>query len=332
LPLYSEADALRALKCFSPVDFGARFNIAGNVGGTLALAGHILGAAIVTIDNGARTITFSGDLGRLHDPIMVAPAAISRCDYLVVESTYGDRRHDPADPLIFLGKTIRETARRGGVTVIPSFAVGRAQSLLYYIAELKRKGEIPDVLPVYLNSPMAVDATSLYEKHLREHRLSRQQCAKMRHAAVIVNSVEESMALNERRGPMVIVAASGMATGGRVLHHLKAFASDPRNTILFAGFQAGGTRGAAMVAGVDAIKIHGQYVPVRAHVTQIDNLSAHADADEILTWLGHFDIPPKCTYIVHGEPAAADGLRKRIEGELRWNCRIPDYLEQVELP
>ena len=163
--------------------------------------------------------------------------------------------------------------------------MGRAQSLLYYIAELKRKGEIPAVLPVYLNSPMAVDATALYEKHLHEHRLSRQECETMRRAAKIVNSVEESIALNERRGPMVIVAASGMATGGRVLHHLKAFASDPRNTILFSGFQAGGTRGAAMIAGVDAIKIHGQYVPVRAQVVQIDNLSAHADADEILTWL-----------------------------------------------
>lgn len=332
LPLYSEADALRALKFFSPVDFGTRFAIAGKLHGTLALAGHILGAAIVSIDDGATTITFSGDLGRPHDPIMVAPAAIAHCDYLVVESTYGDRRHDPADPLIFLGKTIRDTARRGGVTIIPSFAVGRAQSLLYYIAELKREGSIPDVLPVYLNSPMATDATSLYEKHLHEHRLSRHACEQMRSAASIVNSVEESIALNERHGPMVIIAASGMATGGRVLHHLKAFAADPRNTILFAGFQAGGTRGASMIAGVDAIKIHGQYVPLRAHVTQIDNLSAHADADEILAWLGHVDAPPKCTYIVHGEPAASDGLRKRIEGELHWNCRVPDYLEQVELP
>lgn len=331
LPLYSEADALRALTCFAPVKFGVHFTMAGSLGGTMALAGHILGAAIVTIDDGAKTITFSGDLGRLHDPIMVAPATIAQCDYLVVESTYGDRRHDPADPLILLGTTIRETARRGGVTIIPSFAVGRAQSLLYYIAALKRQGEIPSVMPVYLNSPMAVDATALYEKHLHEHRLSRQECETLRRAARIVNSVEESIALNQRRGPMLIVAASGMATGGRVLHHLKAFAADPRNTVLFSGFQAGGTRGAAMIAGADAIKIHGEYVPVRAQVVQIDNLSAHADADEILTWLRHFDVPPTCTFIVHGEPAAADGLRKRIEGELRWSCRVPDYLEQVEL-
>ena len=332
LPLYSEADALRALKFFAPVDLGKRFAIADKLHGTLALAGHILGAAIVTIDDGRTSVTFSGDLGRPHDPIMVAPTSIAHCDYLVVESTYGDRRHDPADPLIFLGKTIRDTARRGGVTIIPSFAVGRAQSLLYYISELKRAGSIPELLPVYLNSPMATDATSLYAKHLHEHRLSRHACEQMRSAAKIVNSVEESIALNERRGPMVIIAASGMATGGRVLHHLKAFAPDPRNTILFAGFQAGGTRGASMIAGIDAIKIHGQYVPLRAQVTQIDNLSAHADAAEILAWLGHFDEPPKCTYIVHGEPAASDGLRKKIEGELRWNCRVPDYLEQVELP
>ncbi|WLI90712.1 MBL fold metallo-hydrolase [Massilia sp. R2A-15] len=332
LPLYSEADALRALKLFAPVEFGKRFKIAGDLSGTMALAGHILGAAIVTIGDGPRTITFSGDLGRLHDPIMVAPAPMAPSDYLVVESTYGDKHHDPTDPAILLAKVIRETARRAGVTIIPSFAVGRAQSLLHYIAELKRKGEIPAVLPVYLNSPMAVDATALYERHLKEHRLSRAQCEQMHHAATIVNSVEESIALNERRGPMVIISASGMATGGRVLHHLKAFASDPRNTILFAGFQAGGTRGAAMVAGVDAIKIHGAYVPVRAQVAQIDNLSAHADADEILTWLGHAEAPPKRTFIVHGEPAAADALRKRIEEELHWNCEVPEYLEQVELP
>jgi metallo-beta-lactamase family protein len=331
LPLYSEADALRALKFFSPVAFGAAFEICGKLRGQLALGGHILGAAIVTVSDGSRSVTFSGDLGRLNDAIMVEPSHVPDSDYLVLESTYGDRAHDPADPGVLLGKTIRETAARGGVTIIPAFAVGRAQSILYAIHQLKQKGEIPTGLPVYLNSPMATDATALYQKHLGLHRLDHRQCEAMRHVAHIVNSVEESIALNQRQIPMVIISASGMATGGRVLHHLKAFAGDRRNTVLFAGFQAGGTRGAAMLAGVAELKIYGEYVPLRAMVRHIDNLSAHADADEIVRWLGHFGRPPKRTFITHGEPAAADALRHRIGEELGWNCRVPDYLEWQEL-
>jgi metallo-beta-lactamase family protein len=331
LPLYSEADAVRSLAYLAPVKFGERINIDDAFNVKLALAGHILGAAIVSVKSGDTTITFSGDLGRMEDPVMVPPAPVEKTDYLVVESTYGDRVHDPASPTILLGKTIRETAARGGVTIIPSFAVGRAQSLLYYIHLLKQSGEIPGALPIYLNSPMAVDATQIYRKHRHDHRLTHEQCEAMCHTAKIINSVEESIALNQRQVPMVIIAASGMATGGRVLHHLKAFAPDPRNTILFAGFQAGGTRGAAMIAGVDAIKIHGEYVPIRARVAQIDNLSAHADANEIMSWLAHFKVPPKRTFITHGEPPAADALRRRIQETLHWDCRVPEYLESVEL-
>lgn len=331
LPLYTEADAKHSLKYFSPVKFGKRFEPGSGLSVEMARAGHILGAAIVTLSDGRTTVTFSGDLGRSNDPIMVAPALVEKTDYLVVESTYGNRVHDGADPVAILGKTIRETAHRGGVVVIPSFAVGRAQTLLYYIHLLKQSGAIPAVLPVYLNSPMAVNATAIYHKHREDHRLSPAECDAMCRAATIVNSVEESIALNRRRVPMVIIAASGMATGGRVLHHLKAFAPDPRNTILFAGFQAGGTRGASMIAGADAIKIHGEYVPLRAQVAQIASLSAHADSVEILEWLSAFKSPPKRTFIVHGEPDAADTLRKRIEEELRWQCEVPDYLQRVEL-
>ena len=331
LPLYTEEDAVRALEFFAPATFGTRLDIGGGLSATLVLAGHILGAAIVSIGDGNTTITFSGDLGRPNDLIMRPPEIIEKTDYLVVESTYGDRHHDPADPMILLGKTIRETAARGGVTIIPSFAVGRAQILLYYMYLLKEAGQIPASLPIYLNSPMAVDATEIYRKHRSDHRLSHQECEAMCRAAKIVNTAEDSIALNLRRMPMVIIAASGMATGGRVLHHLKAFAPDPRNTILFSGFQAGGTRGASMIAGAESIKIHGAYVPVRARVAQIDNLSAHADADEILAWLGHFVAPPRQTFITHGESAAADELRKRIEGKLHWNCRVPEYFESVDL-
>lgn len=331
LPLYSEADAVRSLQFFAPVKFGSKFEVCHGLSAELMLAGHILGAAIVSIRSKNTTITFSGDLGRPNDLVMGPPTFITNTDYLVVESTYGDRRHDTADPTVLLGKVIRETAARGGVTLIPSFAVGRAQSLMYYIHLLKKAGDIPELLPVYLNSPMAVDATGIYHKHRRDYRLSHEQCEAMCSAAKIVTSVEESIALNEKRMPMVIIAASGMATGGRVLHHLKAFAPDPRNTILFAGFQAGGTRGAAMIAGAEAIKIHGEYVPLRAQVMQLDNLSAHADADETLSWLSHISKPPKMTFVTHGEPPAADALRHRIEEKFHWQCRVPEYFESVEL-
>ena len=332
LPLYSEADAIRSLKFFSPVEFGSSFKVCDELTAEMQHAGHILGAAIVSIRSDTSKITFSGDLGRPNDPIMMPPEFVEHTDYLVVESTYGNRLHDTSDPLLMLGKTINDTANRGGVTIIPSFALGRAQELMYYIHLLKKSGAIPAILPVYLNSPMAVDATHIYNKHRRDHRLTNEQCEAMCHAAKIVNSVEESIALNQKTMPMVIIAASGMATGGRVLHHLKAFAPDPRNTILFAGFQAGGTRGASMIAGVDAIKIHGEYVPLRAEVKQIDNLSAHADRGEIIGWLSHFSAPPKQMFITHGEPDAADALRKSIEETLHWPCRVPDYLEEVELP
>lgn len=331
LPLYSEADAVRALRHFHPLAFGTWFTPAAGIQCMLSPAGHILGAAIVTVRADGKTMVFSGDLGRSNDPITVAPALIDETDFLVIESTYGDKVHDPADPLIMLGKTVRETAARGGVTVIPAFAVGRAQALLYDLHRLKERGEIPARLPIYLNSPMAADTTALYRKHRREHRLGYDECSALRQAAHFVNSVAESIELNQRQVPMVIVAASGMATGGRVLHHLKAFAPDPRNTILFAGFQAAGTRGAAMLAGVDAIKIHGQYVPLRAQVAQISNLSAHADSDELMAWLRHFRRAPQRTFITHGEPEAAAALRSRIENELGWSCTVPAYLDEVAL-
>lgn len=331
LPLYTEEDAEHALKFFTPVSFGKQFAVGGGLNAALMRAGHILGAAMVSLTDGATTLTFSGDLGRPNDPIMLPPSLVGRTDYLVVESTYGNRRHDPADPLILLGKIINETTNRGGIVVIPSFAVGRAQTMLYYMHLLKVSGAIPSVLPIYLNSPMARDATLIYHAHENDQRLNHAQCEAMCRAARIVNSMEESIALNQQHMPMVIIAASGMATGGRVLHHLKAFAPDPRNTILFAGFQAGGTRGAAMVAGAESIKIHGEYVPLRAQVAQLDNLSAHADGDEIVAWLSGFTAPPKQTFITHGEPDAADTLRRRIEETLKWPCRVPGYCDSFEL-
>jgi len=262
--------------------------------------------------------------------LMKPPVQIRQADYLVLESTYGDRRHDPADPKIKLAEIINRTARRHGVVLVPVFAVGRAQELMYYIHQLKAEGAIPDI-PVYLNSPMAVDATEVFYKHRSEHKLNKAQCEALCRTAIMVNDVETSKRLNEKSGPMIILAASGMATGGRVVHHLKAFAPGERNTILFAGFQAAGTRGAAMLDGAESIKIHGEYYPVRADVEFLSNLSAHADYEEILDWLKGFDSPPKCTFITHGEPVAADMMRLRVAERMQWKTVVPDYLQTVNL-
>jgi metallo-beta-lactamase family protein len=331
MPLYTQQDAEACLEHFSPVDVDHDFPVGKVLRAHLRPAGHILGACTVTLTDGLRTVAFSGDLGRLHDPIMRPPVPIAAADYLVVESTYGDRSHEAGDPMAKLGDVIRRTVARRGIVLIPSFAVGRAQSLLYAIHRLKASGAVPARLPVYLNSPMAVDATALYRKHHKDHSLTATECAEMCQAAHIVTGVEESKALNLRSGPMVIIAASGMATGGRVVHHLKAFAPDPRNTILFSGFQAGGTRGARIVAGAPAVKIHGEYIPVRAEVSLLDAFSAHADCAEILDWLRHFKSAPRHTFITHGEPAASDALRVRIEEQLGWECHVPEHLESVEL-
>ncbi|HUK56335.1 MAG TPA: MBL fold metallo-hydrolase [Nitrospiria bacterium] len=329
-PLYTQQDALRSLRQFAILDFDRDLDLGGGLTVKLMPAGHILGSAFVFLKNNETSVLFSGDLGRPHDLIMKPPTPVHKADYLVVESTYGNRRHDPEDPKAALAKVIRRTAERGGVLLIPSFAVGRTQSVLYCIHLLKSERAVPDI-PVYLNSPMAIEATDVYLRDAGEHRLTPSECKAMCGAAHFIGSVEESKRLNGFPPPMIVISASGMATGGRVLHHIKAFAPDPRNTILFVGFQAGGTRGEAMVHGAASVKIHGEYVPVRAEVVAIEGLSAHADGAEIMDWLGRFDAPPRETFITHGEPPAADALRHRIEEERGWRCRVPDYLERAAL-
>ena len=330
LPLYTREDAERCLKLFRPLPYRKPWQPVAGLSATLANSGHMPGSSFVHLDEGKRSILFSGDIGRAKDLVLRPPATMDGADYLVVESTYGDRLHANVDPILKLGQIINRTAQRGGVVVIPAFAVGRAQSLLHCIQLLKSQEAIPD-LPVYLNSPMAANAMEVYGEHPEELRLTPAQYRALASTARIVQSPEESQRLNGRRGPMVIIAASGMATGGRVVHHLKAFAPDARNTILFAGFQAGGTRGALIAGGAPRVRIHGQDIPIRAEVATLDDLSAHADAAEILAWLGDFKAAPRKTFITHGEPAAADALRQRIERELRWQCHMPYYLESVDL-
>lgn len=326
-PLYTQLEAEAVLDSFDTLPYGQARALGKGLEMRLDPAGHILGSAIVTLRVGGLSIVFSGDLGRLTSPLMPAPVMIGEADYLVVESTYGGRRHSREDPEALLADIVKRTSARGGTVLVPAFAVGRAQLLLYYLEKLKREERIPD-LPIFLDSPMAIDASDIYCTHRGEHRLTEKECRRACAVARYVRSVEESKSLDTTKVPMVIVSASGMATGGRVLHHLKRFAPDPRSTILFSGYQAGGTRGASMLAGAEQIKIHGSQVPLRAEVKSLDMLSAHADEDEIMTWLRHFRRPPRATFITHGEPDASDALRRRIQDELGWYCVIPEHREE----
>lgn len=330
-PLYTSEDAQRALALFRVVEFDEEFALGDGLRCTLRPAGHLLGAAVVCLRRRKRTLVFSGDLGRPKDAIMRAPVSPESADTLIVESTYGDRRHIFEDSERLIGDVVRKTAADGGTVLIPSFAVGRAQAVMLALHRLRQREEIPD-LPVFLDSPMAIDATEIYRKYRRFHRLSVAETRAMCGGTRLVRTADESKALAGIRMPSVIISASGMATGGRVLHHLKRIAPDPRNHVLFVGFQAGGTRGARLLGGAQEVKIHGQWVPVRAGVSQVDGYSAHADADEVLAWMRRIRGAPSQVYVCHGEAAAADTLRQRIEETLGWPARVPEHLECVEIP
>lgn len=328
LPLFTREDAERALAQLAPAAWEEELH-AGGARIRFGRAGHILGAATVSVTVGDRTVAFSGDLGRPDDPVMWPPAPVRTADYMVVESTYGERSHGDEDPGRALADVVRRTAARGGTVVIPAFAVGRAQAVLHRLHALRAAGDIPDI-PVFLDSPMAADVTELYRRYPDDHRLG-SAAGRMFAEAEITRSVEESKAIDRRRGPMIVLSASGMATGGRVLFHLRRFAGDARNTVALVGHQAAGTRGDALLQGASTVRIHGTDEPVRAEVVAIHGMSAHADADEILAWLREVDAPPRCTWVTHGEPRAADTLRRRIQTELGWEARVPEHGQRVEL-
>ena len=330
LPLYSEIDARRCLKQFETIPFNAEFNPAPGVTTRFVPNGHILGSATVYLSDGRHKIAFSGDIGRPQDAVMRAPTALESCDYLVVESTYGDRRHSSGDPAVMLTEAIRTAVGKGGNVVIPTFAVGRAQSILHLINELMQAGKIPR-LPVYLDSPMAIDATEILCKHQILHRLSVAACQSIREMVTFTRTVDESKAIASVQHPRIILSASGMLTGGRVLHHLKQYLPMQNNVIVFVGYQAAGTRGAAMLAGAETVKIHGEYVPVRARVVNLDGLSAHADCVELADWMSTLQQAPKQTFIVHGEPQAQDSFRLYLQDRLHWHATIPEHGEEVEL-
>ena len=328
-PLYDREDAERSLDLLASRSFGERHSVVDGCTATFRKAGHILGAASIELDWLGTRIVFSGDLGRYDDAIMVPPEPVSKADYLLVESTYGNRLHDTTSPQESLERVIERTVRRGGSIVIPAFAVGRAQALLYHLAQLRAAGRL--VVPVFLDSPMAVNASDILCDHPHETRLTGAQCREACGVATYTRDVEESKRLDHDTMPKVIISASGMATGGRVLHHLKHYAPDRRNTILLVGFQAGGTRGAALQAGATELKIHGEYVPVRAEVVSLGMFSAHADRDELLRWLRGFEEPPRMTFVTHGEPDASDALRHEIKERRGWPVHVPEHGERVQL-
>ena len=325
LPLYTRKDALACQKLIKAHDFGHSFEPISGWRATFLRAGHILGAASLLLEVAGRRILFSGDLGRTDDLIMNPPERAPAADTVVIESTYGDRTHPKEDVLAELGPALQRLAARGGVAVLPVFAVGRAQEILHAITVLKARGDIPHNLPVFLDSPMAISTTHLFEHHPGEHRLDAKQVRALTHCATMVNTPEESKALAKRHGPMVILAASGMATGGRVLHHLALYAGGHRNMIVLTGFQAPGTRGATLASGAPSLRIHGKDVSVGAEIVQLQSASAHADAPQLIEWLRTLPQGPEQIYIVHGEIGASDELRKRIEHGLGWRAMVPEH-------
>ena len=318
LPLYTEEDAEKSLKYFHPVGFGQPHYIGDELHFTFSRSGHILGSAFITLSDDTKTIVFSGDLGRTNDPVMVSPAVLQYADYIVIESTYGDRLHKETDPVEELGRIIHNTILHGGSVLIPAFAVGRTQNILYYLYQLKKQGKIPHI-PIFLDSPMAINATSLLHKYKNEHKLPEKLCDEVCNIATYVRTIEDSKDIDHLTMPAIIISASGMATGGRVLHHLKYFMDSPKNTILFAGFQAGGTRGDRMIRGEKEIKIHGQMYPLKARVVNLSNVSAHADYKETLEWLKNFREAPSKAFITHGEIERSE--ERRVGKECAITCR-----------
>ncbi|HET7696823.1 MAG TPA: MBL fold metallo-hydrolase [Vicinamibacterales bacterium] len=360
LPLYREVDALRAVSQLQPIGYERPVPVASGIEVEFINAGHLLGSAFLRMKIDGRTIVFGGDLGRFGRPVLPDPTMVEAADFLLVESTYGDREHAQDDDGVRLEQIVKDTAARGGKLIIPAFAIGRVEELLYWVKRLEEEKRIP-VLPVFVDSPMAAAALQRYSERVHEldpemhpeerddkapldaaaphsesvrrkiARQEREMCAFCTERFHVIANVEESKQLTASQAPAIVISASGMAEGGRVLHHLKAALPNRQNTVLFAGYQGAGTRGRRLVDGEKSIKIHGQWVPVAARIERIDSMSAHADAGEIMRWLGGFKAAPAHTFIVHGEPAAQDALAARIQRELGWQAHAPEHGERQEL-
>lgn len=322
LPLFTQKDVEKSIALFETINFNEETTLHSSFSFHLRYAGHILGASSVLISVEHRKIAFTGDIGRMNDKLFFPPEILPQADYLVIESTYGNRLHAAADTAEELAQAIHEVYPQNGVLMIPAFAVGRAQALIHDLACLKKQKRIPPI-PIYLNSPMAMEVSDIFWKYKDLHRLSAEECKEMSEAIIYVRDVEDSKLLNEKKGPMLLIAGSGMLTGGRILHHIKAFGSDPKSMILLTGYQAPGTRGEALINKAQELKIHGEYFPIQAKVKILNNMSAHADYKEIISWLEQSPLHPRKTFITHGEPAAADELRRRLSENLNWDCVVP---------
>jgi metallo-beta-lactamase family protein len=334
-PLYTEIDAARALDRLQPVGYDRPMPVVPDVEVDFINAGHLLGSAYARVRAGGKTILFGGDLGRYNRPVLPDPTTVKEADILLVESTYGDRVHEPDDGGERLASIVKDVAARGGRLIVPAFAVGRVGEVLYWLKRLEDEHRIPR-LPVYVDSPMAAGALEFYRDRISELDVemtpaTREVSAFTTSRMVTIASVQESKDLVASKTPAIVIASSGMATGGRVLHHLAVALPDDRNTVLFVGYQAAGTRGRALCEGAKQIKLHGQFVPVAARIERIDSMSAHADVNEIMRWLSGFERPPAMTYLVHGEPAPLQALASRIAAERKWPVHIARHLERVDL-
>lgn len=330
LPLYDQQTAQQSLTLFNTIETNEAFKFK-DLTIVFKPVGHILGAASVSLSDGHKTLVVTGDVGRPNELVMAAPQPLDSCDCLVIESTYGDRLHEPDDSHEKLAQIINQTASKGGKVLIPCFAIGRAQSIMFLLTELMKEEKIPK-MPVFLDSPMAINATDIYCQFNELHRLSAQQCKAMGDAVQYTREVAESKALSDIDYPHIIISASGMATGGRVLHHLKRMLPDHRNTVVMVGYQAGGTRGRKLLNGDQVVKIFGIDVEVKAQIAAIDTLSAHADYQELIHWLQlASDLNPQHVFIVHGEPEASDAFRLHLKDQLGWTAHVPDYQEEFSI-
>ena len=337
LPLCTIEDAHAALELLQARPYDDLFEVHPDLRVKFRPAGHILGSATVTLEIGdkPRRLVFSGDLGRWDRPVLPDPVAVAEADVLLVESTYGNRLHPP-DPIDQLARVVSDAATRGGALIIPAFAVGRTQEILWHLRRLEEQGAIP-TLPVYVDSPLAIEVTDIYRRHREDH--DEEMTAVMEDGGrpfatrqfTLAQARQDSIRINDLVGPVIIVSASGMATGGRVLHHLNQRLGDSRTTVMLVGFQAQGTRGRTLQDGAREVRMFGHEVTVRAHVESLDGMSAHADRDEILRWLKGFEHPPHRTYLVHGEPTAAAALTETIQDSLGWTARPAVDGEEVPI-
>nr|WP_284694876.1 MBL fold metallo-hydrolase [Photobacterium galatheae] len=329
-PLYDRQTAEDCMVLFQSVDFDTSIEI-GEICFYLQPAGHILGAASVIVEAEGKRIGFSGDVGRFHDVLMKPPRPLPALDLLLMESTYGNRLHDTQDPFEQLAEVVNQMAMHGGVLLIPAFAVGRAQALQHMLATLMETGRIPRI-PIYLDSPMAIQVSDIFCQYRDQHRLNADQCQRMCNDITYIRTVDESKAIEKQAFPHIIIAGSGMATGGRILHHFKRLLGSPKTTVLFTGYQVGGTRGDKMLNGVETVKIHGEWIPLRASVKMLSSLSGHADYLELTQWLQQSALADKTRIqLIHGDPEALEGLRVHLQEQTKFSVNVAGYWSILRL-